>query len=50
MRMSRVQFKFALRQYRLEERPLTNTQLAYYMQRHEFHDFWKEIEQQNKAK
>ena len=50
MRMSRAQFKYALRQCRLEERSITSTKLAYHMQSHEFNDFWKEIRKQNKAK
>ena len=39
MRMSRAQFKYALRQCRLEERSITSTKLAYHMQSHEFNDF-----------
>ena len=45
-----VLFKYALTQYRLEERSITSTNLAYHMQSHEFNDFWKEIRKQNKAK
>ena len=41
MRMSRAQFKYALRQCRLEERSITSTKLAYHMQSHEFNDFGK---------
>ena len=48
--MSRAQFKYALRQYRLEERSITSTKLAYHMQSHEFNDFRKKIRKQNKAK
>ena len=48
--MSRAQFKYALRQCRLEERSITSTKLAYHMQSHEFNDFCKEIRKQNKAK
>ena len=50
MRMSRAQFKYALRQCRLEERSTTSTKLAYHIRSHEFNDFWKEIRNQNKAK
>ena len=39
MRMSRAQFKYALRQCRLEERSITSTKLAYHMRIHEFNDF-----------
>ena len=48
--MSRAQFKYALRPFRLEERSITSTKLAYHMQSLEFNDFWKEIRKQNKAK
>ena len=48
--MSRAQFKYALRQCRLEERSITSTKLAYHMQSHEFNVFWNEIRKQNKAK
>ena len=52
MRVSRAQFKYALRQCRLEERSITtcSTKLAYHMRSHEFTDFWKEIRKQNKGK
>ena len=50
MRMSRAQFKYALKQCRLEKRSITKTKLAYHMRSHEFNDFWKEIRKQNKAK
>ena len=50
MRMSRAQFKYALRQCRLEEHSITSTKLAYHMRSHEFNDFWKEVRKQNKAK
>ena len=50
MRMSCAQFKYALRQCRLEERSITSTKLAYHMRSLEFNDFWKEIRKQNKAK
>ena len=50
MRMSRAQFKYALRQCRLEKRSITSTKLAYHMLSYEFNDFWKEIRKQNKAK
>ena len=50
MRMSRAQYKYALRQCRLEEHSITSTKLAYHMQSHEFNDFWKEIRKQNKGK
>ena len=50
MKMSRAHFKYALRQCRLEERSITSTKLAYYMQSHEFNIFGKEIRKQNKAK
>ena len=36
MIMSRAQFKYALRQCRLEERSITSTKLAYYMRSHDF--------------
>ena len=48
--MSRAQFKYALRQCRLEECSITSTKLAYHMKSHEFNDFGKEIRKQNKAK
>ena len=50
MRMARAQFKYALRECRLEERSITCTKLANHMQSHDFNDFWKEIRKQNKAK
>ena len=50
MRMTRAQFKYALRQCRLEDRSIISTKLAYHMQSHEFNEFWKEIRKQNKAK
>ena len=50
MRMSRAQYKYALRQCRLEENSITSTKLAYHMQSHEFNDFWKKIRKQNKVK
>ena len=50
MRMSRAQFTYALRQYRLEERSITSMKLAYYMRNHELNDFWKEFRKQNKDK
>ena len=46
MRMARAQFKYALRQCRLEERSITSTKLAYHKQSHE--RFWKEIRKQIK--
>ena len=50
MRMSRAQFKYALRRCRLKEGSSTSTKLVYHMQSHKFNDFWKEITKQNKAK
>ena len=48
--MSHAQFKYALRQSRLEEHSITSTKLDYHMQSHKFNDFWKKIRKQNKAK
>ena len=48
MRMSRAQFKYALRQCILEERSITSTKLAYHMQSHEFNDFGKKLENKTK--
>ena len=42
MRSSRAQFKYALRQCRLEELAINSTKLAIYMQNREINAFWKE--------
>ena len=50
MRSSRAQFKYALRQCRLEELAINSTKLANYMQNREINAFWKECKKHTISK
>ena len=50
MRSARAQFKYALRQCRLDERLISNNKLANHMQRHDINAFWKDIRKHTKSK
>ena len=50
MRSSRAQFKYALRQCRLEDLAINSTKLANYMQNREINAFWKECKKHTISK
>ena len=50
MRLSRAQFKYALRQCRLEELAINSTTLANYMQNREINSLWKECKKHTTSK
>ena len=50
MRSARAQFKYALRQCRLDERLISSNKLANHMQRHDINAFWKDIRKHTKSK
>ena len=50
MRSARAQFKYALRQCRLDERLISCNKLANHMQRHDINAFWKDIRKHTKSK
>ena len=50
MRSSRAQFKYALRQCKLDERLIVSEKLADHMKNHEINDFLKDIRKHSKSK
>ena len=50
MRSARAQFKYALRQCKLDERLILSNKLANHMQRHDIDAFWKDIRKHTKSK
>ena len=50
MRTSRAQFKYALRQCKLDERLIVSKKLADHMKNHEINNFWKDIRKHSKSK
>ena len=50
MRSSRAQFKYALRQCKLDERLIVSKELADHMKNHGINDFWKNIRKHSKSK
>ena len=50
MRSARAQFKYALRQCKLDERLILSNKLANHMQRHDVDAFWKDIRKHTKSK
>ncbi len=50
MSVARAQFKYALRQCRLDELTHANTKLASHMQCHDVNNFWKEVRKHGKSK
>ena len=50
MSTARARFKYALRQWRLDEQVIRSNKLANYMQCHDLNNFWKEIALRNKSK
>ncbi len=50
MSVARAQFKYALRQCRLDELTHANTKLANHMECHDVNNFWKEVRRHGKSK
>ena len=50
MSFARARFKYALRQYRLDELTISSTKLADSMDNHDVDSFWKDIKERNKSK
>ena len=50
MRSARAQFKYVLRQCRLDERLISSNKLANQMQRHNINAAWKDIKKYTKSK
>ena len=50
MRSSRAQFKYALKQSRLEELAINSSKLANYVQNREINAFWKECQKRTNSK
>ena len=50
MRSARAQFKYALRQWKLDERLISSNILANHMQRHDVNAFCKDIREHTKSK
>ena len=50
MRSARAQFKYALRQCKLDDRLISSNKIANHMQRHDVNGFWKDIRKHAKSK